>query len=101
MMNEIKNGFVVTAFWETLPSESESVAEILKRFLPQARQEPGVLAFVIHRARSEPSKFFFYEVFKDEEAFGAHQQSAHFKELIAQDALPKLAKRERGQYSIL
>jgi quinol monooxygenase YgiN len=57
--------------------------------------------FVVHRSRSEPSKFFFYEVFKDEAAFAAHQQTAHFKQLIAEEALPKLAKRERAQYSIL
>lgn len=57
--------------------------------------------FVIHRSRSEPSNFFFYEVFRDEDAFTAHQQTAHFKRLIAGEALAKLAKRERTQYSIL
>jgi quinol monooxygenase YgiN len=73
----------------------------LSRFAPQAQQEPGVESFVIHRSRTEPSKFFFYEVFKDEAAFGAHQQTPHFKSLIAGQALTKLAKRERAQYSIL
>jgi quinol monooxygenase YgiN len=57
--------------------------------------------FVIHRSRSEPAKFFFYEVFRNEEAFEAHQQTAHFKKLIAGEALAKLAKRDRAQYSIL
>ena len=57
--------------------------------------------FVIHRSRTEPAKFFFYEVFSDEAAFTAHQQTAHFKGLIAGEALPKLAKREREQYTIL
>ena len=93
--------FVVTAFWEASPSEEEAVAAILSRFAPQAQQEPGVESFVIHRSRTEPSKFFFYEVFKDEAAFGAHQQTPHFKSLIAGQALAKLAKRERAQYSIL
>ena len=46
-------------------------------------------------------KFFFYEVFEDEAAFEAHQQTPHFKTLIAGEALPKLAKRERVQYAIL
>ena len=57
--------------------------------------------FVIHRSRSEPAKFFFYEIFKDEAAFAAHQQTAHFKTLIAGEALAKLARRERAQYAIL
>jgi quinol monooxygenase YgiN len=93
--------FVVTAFWEASPGEEGAVAAILSRFAPQARAEPGVESFVIHRSRSEPSKFFFYEVFKDEDAFAAHQQTSHFKKLIAGEALGKLAKRERAQYSIL
>ena len=55
-------------------------------------------AFQIHQSLTEPQKFFFYEVFKDEAAFGQHQQSDHFKTLIAEQALPKLAKRERTQH---
>jgi quinol monooxygenase YgiN len=100
-MSKAVDAFVVTAFWEVRPGEEDAVAAILSRFAPQAREEPGVESFVIHRSRGEPSKFFFYEVFKDEAAFASHQQTAHFKALIAGEALPKLAKRERAQYSIL
>ena len=100
-MSNASDSLVVTAFWEANPGEEEAVAAILSRFAPRAREEPGVKAFVIHRSRSEPSKFFFYEVFSDEAAFAAHQQTAHFKQLIAGEALAKLAKRERAQYSIL
>jgi quinol monooxygenase YgiN len=99
-MNKSTDAFVVTAFWEASPGEEDAVAAILSRFARQAREEPGVESFVIHRLRGEPSKFFFYEVFKDEAAFAAHQQTAHFKNLIAGEALPKLAKRERAQYLI-
>jgi quinol monooxygenase YgiN len=99
-MNKTKDPLVVTAFWEASPGEEEAVAAILSRFAPQVREEPGVESFVIHRSRTEPAKFFFYEVFKDEAAFAAHQQTAHFKSLVAGQALPKLAKRERAQYSI-
>jgi quinol monooxygenase YgiN len=100
-MNNPKDRFVVTAFWEANPGEEEAVAQILSRFGPQAREEAGVESFVIHRSRSEPAKFFFYEVFKDEAAFAAHQQTGHFKQLIVGQALAKLAKRERAQYSFL
>ena len=96
-----KDHLVVTAFWETKPGEEDAVATILSRFVPQAQKEPGVATFVVHRSRTERSKFFFYEVFKDEAAFAAHQETAHFKELVVGQALPKLAKRERAQYSIL
>lgn len=100
-LNNTTDSFVVTAFWEASPGQEEAVAAILSRFAPQARKEPGVENFVVHRSRSEPAKFFFYEVFKNEAAFAAHQQTTHFKKLIAGEALAKLAKRERAQYSIL
>jgi quinol monooxygenase YgiN len=100
-MSNAKDRFVVTAFWEANAGEEEAVAKILSRFAPQAREEPGVETFLIHRSRTEPAKFFFYEVFKNEAGFVAHQQTAHFKTLIAEQALPKLAKRERGQYTLL
>ncbi len=36
---------VVTAFWETNPGEEGAIANLLKDFLPQAQQEPGVKEF--------------------------------------------------------
>ena len=54
---------------------------------------------MIHQSKSEPSEFFFYEAFDDEAAFAAYQQTPHFKALIAGEALPKLLKRERVQYT--
>ena len=89
-LHAIHDGLVVTAFWEAKPGEVDSVVEILKRFLPQAQREPGVKAFQIHQSTTEPTKFFFYEVFKDEAAFAAHQETAHFKNLIAGEAFAKL-----------
>jgi quinol monooxygenase YgiN len=38
---------------------------------------------------------------RDEAAFKAHQESAHFRTYIAGEALPLLAKRERSQYALL
>lgn len=97
-VNTLKDGLVVTAFWEAKPDEVGALMEIIQRFLPQAQREPGVLAFQIHQSLTEPTKFFFYEVFRDEAAFGAHQQSAHFKTLILEQAIPRLARRERSQH---
>jgi quinol monooxygenase YgiN len=97
-LHAMRDGLVVTAFWEAKPAEVANVVEILRQFLPQAQREPGVKAFQIHQSLSDPEKFFFYEVFRDEAAFADHQQSQHFKTLIAGQALPKLAKRERTQH---
>jgi quinol monooxygenase YgiN len=97
----IKDRLVVTAFWEAKPGEADAVADILRQFSPKAQKDSGVELFVVHQSRSEPSKFFFYEVFDGADAFEAHQKTPHFKSLIAEQALPKLAKRERMQYAAL
>ena len=97
-LHTMHDGLIVTAFWEARPGESAAVLDIVKRYLPQAQREPWVKAFQIHQSLTEPQKFFFYEVFKDEAAFAEHQQYDHFKTLIAGQALPKLTKRERTQH---
>jgi quinol monooxygenase YgiN len=92
---------VVTAFWEVNSGEEGAVAELLKDFLPQAQQEPGVKEFQIHQNLSKPREFFFYEVFAGEAAFADHQQTQHFKSIILGQAIPKLAKRERSQFRFI
>ena len=97
-INALKQGLIVTAFWEAKPGEAAAVLDIVRQYLPQAQREPWAQAFQIHQSLTEPTKFFFYEVFRDEAAFAEHQQSAHFKTLIVEQAVPKLARRERSQH---
>ena len=94
-------GLLVVAQWEARPGEADKIAAILDRFLPEAQREDGVKLFLISRGRDNPAQFLFYELFRDEAAFRAHQESAHFKTYIAGEALPLLAKRERAQYGLL
>jgi quinol monooxygenase YgiN len=98
---QINGGLAVTAMWEARDGEADAVADILARFAPKARQEPGVKLFLVHRAMENPAQFLFYELFEDSEAFAAHQQTPHFKALIVGEGVPRLAKRERVQYAIL
>src|SRR5262245_30269109 len=94
-------GLLVVAQWEAREGQADRVAEILRDFLPQAQSEPGAKLFLISRAKDNPAQFLFYELFRDEAAFKAHQESAHFKSLIAGQALPLLARRERTQYALM
>ncbi|MGX1319484.1 quinol monooxygenase YgiN [Bradyrhizobium sp. USDA 377] len=94
-------GLLVVAQWEAKPDEADKVAGILDHFLPEAQREDGVKLFLISRGKDNPAQFLFYELFRDEAAFKAHQESTHFKTYIAGQALPLLAKRERAQYGLL
>jgi quinol monooxygenase YgiN len=62
------------------------------------KSEPGTLLFWPHRSSTNDNVFFLYELFVDEAAFTAHQQTDHFKTLVIAQALPKLARRERVQF---
>jgi len=84
---------LVVARWEAKDGQADKVADILSRFLPEAQREPGAKLFLISRAKDNPAQFLFYELFADEDAFEAHQESAHFKTYVADQALPLLAKR--------
>jgi quinol monooxygenase YgiN len=95
---QITGRLAVTALWEARDGEADAVADILARFAPQARQEPGTQLFQVHRSLENPSQFLFYEVFDDAAAYEAHQQTPHFKALIQGEGLPRLSKRERTQY---
>ena len=94
-------GLLVVAEWEAKDGEADKVADILSRFVPEAQREEGAKLFLISRAKDNPAQFLFYELFRDEEAFKAHQESPHFKTYIAGQALPLLAKRQRTQYALL
>jgi quinol monooxygenase YgiN len=94
-------GLLVVAQWEAKDGEADKVAGILDRFLPEAQREEGAMMFLISRSKDNPAQFLFYELFRDEAAFKAHQESAHFKTYIAGQALPLLKKRERAQYALI
>ena len=94
-------GLLIVAQWEARDGEADKVADILRQFLPEAQSDPGSKLFLISRGRENPAQFLFYELFVDDAALKAHQESGYFKTYIAGQALPLLAKRERAQYALL
>jgi quinol monooxygenase YgiN len=88
----------LAATWEAKEGEAEAVADILRRMASAVTAEPGTPLFWSHRSTSNDRVFFLYELFADESAFQAHQQTEHFKNLVIGQALPKLARRERVQF---
>jgi len=51
-----------------------------------ARTEPGNLRFDVLRSNDDPTRFTLYEVYRDEDAFKAHQRTEHYlrwKERVA------------------
>jgi len=59
-------------------------AEFKEKMTAQARRclagEPGCLQFDVARDPNNPARLVMLEVYKDEAAIKAHQESAHFKD---------------------
>jgi quinol monooxygenase YgiN len=93
-----KGKLAFTVAWQVREGEEAAAADIIARFVPEARKEAGLELLMVNQCATNPREFLFYEVFTDAAAFEAHQQTPHFKTLILEDALPRLAKRERVQW---
>lgn len=99
--NQPQGRLAFTVTWEARDGEADAAAAIVARFLPEARQEPGLELLMVNQCAANPSQFLFYEVFTDAAAYEAHQQTPHFKTMILEEALPKLKHRERMEYRTL
>ena len=86
---------VLAVTWVARDGESDAVAGLLRQLMPLSRAEPGCLQYDAHCDPDEPNTFFLFERYVDQEAFEAHSASAHFRELVLEQALPLLASRQR------
>lgn len=87
--------FVLLVDVEIAPGNEQACLAAMLKNAEASRNEPGNLTFdVIAVPDSQDRKYKFYEVYKDEKAFEAHQATEHFKEWLA-NGVPMLAHRQR------
>ncbi len=87
--------------WEVREGQIDAATAIIARFLPLAREEPGMELLTVQQDNADPAKFLFYEIYADAAAFEAHQQTPHFRSIILEQALPLLKHRERRMFTTL
>ena len=78
--------------------KSEHVEDFMAKLAENAkaaRGEPGCKTFDVSVDPNDRASVLLYEVYADEKAFQAHQETPHFKKYLA-EAVPLLASRERG-----
>ena len=78
------------AEFTALPGAEDRIEELLGVLTLAVRQEPGNLVFEAHRKHDEPSSFFVYEVYADDEAFNAHLDQEHGR--VFNEALTDLVR---------
>ena len=86
---------LVIARWVAREHEIEAVEAALRRLVPAARAEPGVIAFDVYRDPADPRVFVLVERFRDQAAHDAHVAADHTRRHAIEDALPRLEHRER------
>lgn len=81
----------------TLRIKPENVERFMAEALAngrEARKEPGCRQFEVLVDPADRTKAMLFEIYDDEKAFEAHQQTPHFKRYLA-EAVPLLESRER------
>lgn len=76
----------ITAKFRVLPEHASDWPRISEDFTKATRDEPGCLWFDWSRSLDDTNEYVLVEAFRDDEAAGAHVNSAHFKQ--AQQTLP-------------
>lgn len=74
---------VVTAKLKARSDAAEEVEKQFRMLVEYVRnEEPGTLTYIFHRAQDDPSRYFFYERYQDQEALARHSSSARFQQVF-------------------
>lgn len=90
--------FVLVVNIRIKPENVDRFMKMLGENAVAARREPGCKQFDVLVDPKDKAKIMLYEVYTDEKAFEAHQQTPHFKKYVA-EAVPLLASRERQVFT--
>ncbi|WP_051163483.1 putative quinol monooxygenase [Nocardia transvalensis] len=63
------------------PEDAGRMSEVIERFAQACRREPGCLSYDVFRSVEQPERFLSVEQYADREAFAAHRNSDHFREI--------------------
>jgi (4S)-4-hydroxy-5-phosphonooxypentane-2,3-dione isomerase len=70
--------FVVCVTIRVVAEQAEAFAKATRSNAEGTRREPKNVRFDVLRSVDDPTRFFLYEVYVDEEAFRDHQRTPHY-----------------------
>jgi quinol monooxygenase YgiN len=80
--------------------KEEEVLEVLPKLVAAVRTEPGNISFVAYRQLDDPRTYVLLERYASREAFAAHRETAHFKELVLGEIVPRLDDRVTETFDV-
>ncbi len=75
--------YAVTGSAVARPGLEDALEQQLLSLVAPTRAEPGVLAYHVHRSRSQREKFVFYEVWESAAALQLHLQQPYIQAFLA------------------
>lgn len=91
----------VVAVWRPAPGQRGAVREILRELAGLTAREPGCLGFEVLESVDPEGAFVLDEYYADPAARDAHRESAHFRDLVLDRAVPLLEHRDVRTYRTL
>jgi quinol monooxygenase YgiN len=93
--------FAIIARFKVRPGHVDEVIELLNQAAIPSRAEPGCHFYVANRSLDDPDLIVMYEQYESAEAFQAHIDTDHFREIVAGKVVPLLESRQRETYSVV
>jgi quinol monooxygenase YgiN len=90
----------VIARYTIASGKEEEVLTLLPRLTEATRTEPGNISFVAYRQLGDPSEIVLLERYDSREAFAAHRETPHFKDLVLGQIVPLLESRVVETYDV-
>jgi quinol monooxygenase YgiN len=90
----------VIARYTVAPGNEDAVLALLPKLAEASRAEPGNVSFVAYRQLDDEREIVLLERYASREAFAAHRDSAHFKDLVLGRIAPLLDHRVVETYDV-
>jgi quinol monooxygenase YgiN len=71
----------------------EHVLGLLRELAAASRREPGNISFDIFGNVDDPTRIVLLERYRSREAFAAHRETEHFRDLVLAQIVPLLTER--------
>ena len=82
------------ATWQVKKEYLQNVLMLLPELVQRSMGEEGNLLYKIYQSHSDTNTLILVEGYKDEAALDKHRVSDHFKNLVINQIVPLLEKRE-------
>ena len=81
--------------------KEDEVLPLLDKLVEASRDEPGNLSFVAYRRLDDEREIVLLERYVSREAFDAHRETQHFRDLVRDQIIPRLDSRVVESYDVV